>query len=95
MSDAAVQGRVSVTIFITREPFTDFFTLHVPKPDKTVHTEELDVDDTMEWFRARGGDPTKVEKGLDHVWNFYKGAIEIEDYKEPPVKDPALAPKID
>lgn len=85
----------SLTIFVTREPFVDFFILHIPKPDGTMHTEELDVDDTVQWFRERGADMALVEKALDHVWNFYKGAIEIENFKEPPVKEPALQPKID
>jgi len=55
----------SVTIFITREPFVDFFILHIPKPDGTVHTEELEPDETVEWFRQRGGDMVLVEKTLD------------------------------
>ena len=93
MSQAAPQV-VPVTILVTREPFTDFFILHVPRGD-AVHTEELDVDDTLEWFRAHGADMIAVDKALDHCWNFYKCAIEIENYREPPVKDPALAPKID
>jgi len=85
----------SLTIFVTREPFIDFFILHVPKSDGTMHTEELDVDDTVQWFRERGADMVLVEKALDHVWNFYKGAIEIENFKEPPIKEPELQPKID
>ena len=69
--------------------------LSVPKPDGTVHTEELDVDDTVEWFRQRGADLIKVDQALTHVWNFYKGAVEVENFREPPVLDPATQPKID
>lgn len=85
----------SLTVLVKREPFIDFFTLHIPKADGSVHTEELDPDETVEWFRERGADMILVEKALDHVWNFYKGAIEIERYREPPVKEPLLQPKID
>ena len=89
----------SRTFLVTREPFTDFFIIHEPTPDGTVHTHELDVDETFEWFKARGAaltadEKTALEKALDHVWNFYKGAIEIVDYREPLVKNPALEPKI-
>jgi hypothetical protein len=85
----------TVNIFVTREPFVDFFILHIPKPDGSVYTEELDVDETMEWFRSHGGDMVLTEKALDHCYNFARCAIEIEHYKEPPVKYPALEPKID
>lgn len=58
-------------------------------------TEELDVDETYEWFRVRGADMNLLEKALDHVWNFYKGAFEITKYKEPPIKNAAIRPRID
>lgn len=74
--------------------WSDFFVIHVPKPDGTIETEELEVDETYEWFRKRGADMIKVEKGLEHIWNFAKGVIEINNYKEPPIANPALEPKL-
>jgi hypothetical protein len=95
MSDQAPPAPHSLTVFVTREAFVDFFILHIPKSDGSVHTEELDPDETVEWFRERGADMILVEKALDHVWNFYKGSIEIENYREPAIKEPLLQPKID
>lgn len=86
----------SLTVFITREPFTDFFILHIPDGKGGWHPqEELDVDDTVEWFRARGANMEALDKALDHVWNFNKGAFEIEHFHEPPVANPRLTPNID
>jgi len=96
MPSGASQGEPR-SFYVTREPFSDFFVIHIPKPDGTVETEELDVDDTYAWFGARGGDIKQggpVEKALDHIWNFAKGMIEIGCYKEPPVKNPALEPRL-
>jgi hypothetical protein len=36
-----------------------------------------------------------LEKALDHVWNFYKGAFEITNYREPPVQNTPIRPRID
>ena len=85
----------SLTVLVTREMWSDVFTLHIPKLDGTVHTEDLDVDETNEWFRVHGANMIVVEKFLDHVWNFLKGTLTIENYKEPKVKNMALDPKID
>ncbi len=86
----------SLTVFITREPFTDFFILHIPDGKGGWHPqEELDVEDTVEWFRARGANMEALDKALDHVWNFNKGAFEIEHFHEPPVANPRLTPNID
>lgn len=88
----------SLTFLVTRVPFTDFFTIflvdmNTGKPNG--QSEELDVDETFEWFRVRGADMPLLEKALDHVWNFYKGAFEITNYKEPPIKNASVRPKID
>lgn len=90
-----IKATSTLTVYITREPWSDFFLLHIPKPDGSEYTEELDTNDTLEWFRSRGADMAMVEKGLDHVWNFYKGALEIVNYREPPVRNPEIQPKID
>jgi hypothetical protein len=96
MSDVPPVAPRSLTVFITREPWTDFFILHVPDGKGGWHPqEELDVDDTYEWFLQRGANKIRLEKALDHIWNFNKGAFEIENYREPPVRNPRLTPKID
>lgn len=87
----------TLTFFVTREPFTDFFKIHLVdlatgRPNG--QSEELDVDETFEWFKARGANVPLLEKALDHVWNFYKGAVQIENYKEPPIKNPAIEPNL-
>lgn len=90
----------SFTFFVQRTPWTDFFTIHLidlktGKPNG--QSEELDVDETVQWFLDRGANEELLHKGLDHIWNFAKGAIEIDAaaYKEPPVKNAALKPNID
>jgi hypothetical protein len=88
----------SLTFIVTRVAFSDFFTIHLVDPvtgRPNGQTEELDVDDTVEWFRVRGADMILLDKALDHVWNFYKGAFEITSYKEPPIKNATIRPKID
>lgn len=88
----------SLTFKVTREPWTDFFTIYLV--DQTTglpngQTEEMNVDETIEWFRVRGAPMPLLEKALDHVWNFYKGAFEIVNYKEPPQKNTTIRPRID
>lgn len=88
----------SLTFLVTREPFSDYFMIHLVDPftgRPNGQTEELDVDETYDWFRTRGADMILLEKALDHVWNFQKGAFEISNYREPPVKNAAIRPKID
>ena len=88
----------SLTFVVTRVPFSDFFTVHLVDPftgKPNGQTEELDVDETLAWFKERGADMLLLEKALDHVWNFYRGAFEISNYREPPVRNAAIRPKID
>jgi hypothetical protein len=85
---------VSKAFYVTRAQFTDFFVIHTPTPEDPNATEELDVDETHEWFRVRGADMPSVERGLDHIWNFAKGLITIANYKEPPVKDASIQPRL-
>ena len=88
----------SLTFVVTRVAFSDFFTIHLVDPitgKPNGQTEELDVDETEEWFRVRGADMILLGKALDHVWNFYKGAFEFTNYREPPIKNAAIRPKID
>jgi hypothetical protein len=92
---AAKPGAPPVRVFITREHGVDFFILHIPKADGTIHTEELEPEEALEWFVAHGADKIVADKALEHVWNFYKGAIEIVHYKEPPIRNAGIAPHID
>jgi hypothetical protein len=46
-------------VSIFREMFADFFELTLDNG----HTEELEPDDTREWFRLRGANMDAVEKG--------------------------------
>jgi hypothetical protein len=88
----------SLTFLVTREAFSDFFVIHLVDPFTgriNGQTEELDVDETLAWFKARGADMVLLDKALDHVYNFYKGAFEISNYKEPPIKNAAIRPRID
>jgi hypothetical protein len=90
----------SLTYIVTREPFTDFFIVHLVDPRTGKHydphqTQELSLEDTQEWFKARGADMILLEKALDHVWNFYKGAFEISNYKEPRIANPSITPRIE
>lgn len=88
----------SLTFLVTREPFSDYFLIHLVDPytgRPNGQTEELDVDETLEWFRVRGADMILLDKALDHVWNFMRGAFEINNYKEPPIKNAHVRPKID
>jgi hypothetical protein len=90
----------SLTFFVTREPFTDFFIIHLVdtktgKLHNPPQTLELSPEETVEWFKARGADSILLEKSLDHVWNFYRGAFEISNYKEPKVLNPGITPMLE
>jgi hypothetical protein len=90
----------SLTYLVTREPFTDFFIIHLVDPKTGKHynphqTQELSLEETVDWFRARGADPILLEKSLDHVWNFYRGAFEISNYREPKVLNPGITPQLE
>jgi hypothetical protein len=77
-------------VSIFREMFADFFELTLDNG----HTEELEPDDTREWFRLRGASMDAVEKALDHAWNFRKAEFYIQTPREPLVNRPQYAPKL-
>jgi len=77
-------------IIIQREMWSDFFVLTLDSG----HTEELEVEQTREWFRVRGANMDKMEKVLDHCWNFGRAEAEIENPKEPPVTRLPYSPDI-
>ncbi len=80
----------AVAILVTKEPFCDWFTLTMPNG----FTEELDAEQATQWFKERGANMPAIEKFLDHVWNFYKGVVEIQNFKEPKSLDPKTSPNI-
>lgn len=77
-------------VVITREPWTDFFVITLDNG----HTEELEPDDTRQWFRERGADMDKFEKVLDQVWNFQRAEAIIDNSREPSMPRLAHSPKL-
>lgn len=96
MSD---QPKRTLFTMVKREPFTDFFRIHVPDGKGGWHfLEELDFNDTVEWFTLRGAimdDGSDLDKALTHVWNFYQGTFTIKDFRDPPVKNAKMKAQID
>jgi hypothetical protein len=87
----------SLTFLVTREPFSDYFLIHLADPFTGLPngmTEELDTEEAMQWFKARGAYMPLVDKAMDHCWNFARVAIEITNYKEPPVRNASIRPRI-
>ena len=79
-----------IHVVITREPFGDYFTLTLDNG----HSEELEVEDTRAWFKERGAEMDKIEKVLDHCWNFYRSEVVIHKPKAPPLPTVPYAPKL-
>lgn len=78
-------------VTILRPPFTgDFFTLVLDNGQ----SEELEVEETREWFRVRGANMDVVEKALDEAWNFAESGITIKNPKVPRVLHSAIQPKL-
>ena len=77
-------------VLVTREPFIEYFTLTLDNG----HTEELEVEDCKQWFKDRGADMAKVDKALDHCWNFYRVEIVLKNSKEPPLPALPYAPRL-
>ena len=80
----------SLHVIILREMWGEFFTLVMANGQ----TEELDPEETREWFRVRGADMDKLERVLDQAWNFKRAGVEIENPREPKTVKLAHAPNI-
>jgi len=80
----------SLHVLITREPFIDFFVVTLDNG----HTEELEPEECRAWFKERGANMDKIEKALDHVWNFYRVEVNINNPKEPPMSSVPHAPRL-
>lgn len=77
---------------IDRVPFEDYFMLSVGSM-----TEELDPEETRDWFRQRVPTPKhmdEVEKILDYVWNFYHANITIKNPRTPQNSTSRLTPQL-
>lgn len=77
-------------VVIDRPMWGEFFTLLLSNGQ----TEELDTEETKAWFKIRGANMDKMDKVLDHVWNFGHAEIDIENPKEPPITRLPYAPDI-
>ena len=77
-------------VIIQREPFGDYFHLTLDNGE----TEELEPEETRAWFKVRGANMDKIEKVLDHVWNFYYAEVNLTNAKEPPRPELPHAPKL-
>jgi hypothetical protein len=82
-------------VHVTREPFCEWFNLEYRTDDSpTPLTEELDPDETRDWFKKRGADMDKIEKMLDYVWNFYRADVVIEKPKKVELPMSKIQPRI-
>jgi len=68
----------------------EFFTLALDNGQ----TEELDPEETRTWFKVRGANMDAIEKVLDHVWNFQRAEVDIQNPKEPPMTRLPYAPDL-
>lgn len=81
----------SLHVKISREPFLAWFKLILPNGQ----TEELDPDETREWFKVRGANMIALDKALDYCWNFYNSEFVIQNPKTPNVLNHNIAPQVD
>lgn len=79
MSAPPIAVGVPMTILVTREAFSDYFVLTLPNG----FSEELEFEETRQWFKDHGGDMDAVEKCLDHVYNFRQAEITIRNFRVP------------
>lgn len=84
-----------LVVRLCREPFSPFIQII---NEITSSSEELEIDEALEWFRVRGANMAVVEKALDHVWNLYGKRrpirITISNPKEPAISDPRIDPRV-
>jgi hypothetical protein len=80
-----------LTVEITREMWSDLFVI---KRLDNGHTEELETEETRDWFKAHGADMVKIDKVLDHVYNFQKATCTIAKPIEPKVQQRDAEPQL-
>jgi len=71
--------------------WSDFFVI---KRLDNGHSEELETEETREWFKAHGGDLDKIDKALDHCWNFQRAVITIKRPIEPKIQQRDAEPQL-
>ena len=79
-----------LTVDLKREPFGLFFELTL----EDGQSEELEPEDVRTWFKLRGADMDKLEKILDHVWNFGSATVTVKNPRRPPKSQDPWAPKV-
>lgn len=87
----SVSTGTPMAVHVTREPFADYFVITL----ENGQSEELEVEDTKQWFREHGANMDVVDKCLDHVWNFGRADVVISDFRLPKYKLHAHSPKLD
>jgi len=95
----------SILIYVSKIPFDDYFTLRFTKDGRAI-SEELDPEETGQWFRdhmkkapSRAAELKRDEalgKYLDDAWNFCEAVIEIpaDVYMEPLKRFPNYQPQV-
>ena len=79
--DLSTPAAAQLRVEITREMWSEYFVLKL----ENGHTEELEPEETREWFKMRGANMDGIEKVLDHAWNFGVAEAVIAHPKELPV----------
>lgn len=79
-----------MTVTLLRPQFYPYFTLILDNG----YTEEFEPDECRQWFKDRGADMDKMEKALDHCWNFSKVTVTFTQYREPNTLKLPHMPKI-
>ncbi len=80
----------SLTIELTREPFTDWVTLTLPDGQSF----DMDWEEIKMWMKLRNADMDIVDKALDDVYNFYSSTVIIKNPRIVKVKLGKDDPKI-
>jgi hypothetical protein len=80
-----------LTVEITREMWSDFYII---KRLDNGHTEELEVEETFEWFKVHGANMDKIEKVMDQVFNFQRAVVTIQRPIEPKIQQRDAEPQL-
>jgi len=90
-------GQVPIVVHVTRDAFSQFFNLEIETGPTAGSTEELEIEEAKEWFKARGASMPAVEKALDYVWNFYgyRKPVRIKiNNPTPPPRNSRVEPRV-
>lgn len=64
----------TLVVTVLREPYIDIFTLVFENGE----SEDMEPDETRDFFKKLGANMFEVEKALDYCWNFYKVIIAVD-----------------